>query len=109
MITLKMLTEKYLNYCAIQKELNFKTIKAYKIDLNQFISILPSKYLPISKDCLLAYITQIHNSYQPKTIKRKIASVKAFFRYLEYEEFIESNPFNKIDISFRQPIRLPTK
>lgn len=44
MITLKMLTEKYLNYCAIQKELNFKTIKAYKIDLNQFISVIPSKY-----------------------------------------------------------------
>lgn len=107
MITLKTLTEKYLKYCAVQKKLNFKTIKAYKIDLNQFISIVPSKYLPISKDSLLSYITHIHTLYQPKTIKRKIASVKAFFRYLEYEEFIESNPFNKIDISFRQPIRLP--
>ena len=27
MINLKTLTEKYLKYCAVQKKLNFKTIK----------------------------------------------------------------------------------
>ncbi len=29
MINLKTLTEKYLKYCAVQKKLNFKTIKVY--------------------------------------------------------------------------------
>ena len=29
--------EKYLEYCRLQKRLDLKTIKAYRIDLTQFI------------------------------------------------------------------------
>ena len=46
-------------------------------------------------------------STSSKTIKRKIASVKAFTHYLIIEEIIEINPFNKIDISFKEPTMLP--
>ena len=37
---LKEEINKYLNYCKFQKELNDKTIKAYKADLEQFISVI---------------------------------------------------------------------
>ena len=37
---LKEEINKYLNYCKFQKELNDKTIKAYKADLEQFIICL---------------------------------------------------------------------
>lgn len=107
MSTLENQITEYLNYCQINKKLDKKTIKAYRIDLTQFYSIIPNKELPITKDTLMLYLTEIHKQYQPRTIKRKIASVKAFFHYLEYEEIIEINPFNKIDLSFRQPKRLP--
>lgn len=40
-------------------------------------------------------------------MKRKIASIKAFFHYLEYKEIIERNPFNRIQIKFREPVILP--
>lgn len=36
MNTLKDYISEYLNYCEYRKQLNFKTIKAYKIDLNQY-------------------------------------------------------------------------
>ena len=49
----------------------------------------------------------LFRSYQPKTTKRKIASLKAFFHFLEYEDLLENNPFNKIQLSFREPKRLP--
>lgn len=107
MKTLKTITEQYLNYCKIHKNLDPKTIKAYRIDLEQFVSIISVNELPIDKDTLMLYLSKIHEMYQPRTIKRKIASVKALFHYLEYEEIIESNPFSKIDLSFRQPKRLP--
>jgi len=107
MNTLENYITQYLNYCKSNKKLDFKTIKAYRIDLTQFTAILPLAELPIDKETLLIYLTEIHKLYQPRTIKRKIASVKAFFHYLEYEELIETNPFNKIDLSFRQPKRLP--
>lgn len=105
--TLESIMNEYLNYCSIHKNLDRKTIKAYGIDLKQFLSLIPTNTLPVSKELLMDYLSNIHKMYQPRTIKRKIASVKAFFHYLEYEEIIELNPFNKIDLSFRQPKRLP--
>ena len=107
MQTLNNLITEYLNYCQLNKKLDNKTIKAYKIDLTQFYSIIPNHELPITKNTLMFYLSQIHQQYKPRTIKRKIASVKAFFHYMEYEEIIKVNPFNKIDLSFRQPKLLP--
>lgn len=40
---LQILIQKYLNYCELQKGLNLKTIKAYKIDLKQFDAFSKSK------------------------------------------------------------------
>ena len=37
---LKEEINKYLNYCKFQKELDDKTIKAYRADLEQFITCL---------------------------------------------------------------------
>ncbi len=107
MQTLETITKQYLNYCKVHKNLDSKTIKAYRIDLEQFLSIIPVNELPVDKETLMLYLSKIHEMYQPRTVKRKIASVKALFHYLEYEEIIENNPFNKIDLTFRQPKRLP--
>ena len=43
----------------------------------------------------------------PRTTKRKIATLKAFFHYLIYEERIAMNPFDKINVRFREPQILP--
>ena len=107
MNTLENQIQNYLSYSQINKKLDPKTLKAYRIDLNQFVATIPSTELPITKDTIMIYLTKIHKSYEPRTIKRKIASIKAFFHYLEYEDLIETNPFNKIDLSFRQPKYLP--
>lgn len=107
MQTLETITKQYLNYCKVHKNLDSKTIKAYRIDLEQFLSIIPVNELPVDKETLMLYLSKIHEMYQPRTVKRKIASVKALFHYLECEEIIENNPFNKIDLTFRQPKRLP--
>ena len=49
----------------------------------------------------------LHQAYKPKTVKRKIASLKAFFHYLEYRDLIEKNLFTKIQVKFREPVILP--
>lgn len=107
MENLQQLKSTYLNYCKTQKELNSKTLKAYEIDLRQFLDFIPVRELPVSREILSDYLTHIHNQYEPKTVKRKIASIKAFFHYLEYEELIEITPFNKLHIQFREPKLLP--
>lgn len=98
----------YLLYCKTQKRLDEKTLKAYRIDLRQFSNhSIRTNVLDITIDDLEAFIAYLHNSYKPKTAKRKIASLKAFFHYLEYKDFITINPFNKIQLKFREPATLP--
>lgn len=107
MIILKKLVESYLDYCQYQKNLNSKTIKAYSIDLKQFTDFIDTIDGEITKSNISQYITYVHKNNKPKTIKRKFASVKAFFKYLEYEEILNKNPFNKINIKFKEPLILP--
>lgn len=97
----------YLEYCKSQKCLDEKTLKAYRIDLRQFSEQNPNiKITEITSEILEQYISRLHEQYKPKTVKRKIASVKALFHYLEYKEIIVHNPFNKILIHFREPVIL---
>ena len=94
----------YLTFCKTQKCLDEKTIRAYKIDLTQFSSSMSAEtsLYDITSRQLEAYIAHLHSIYKPKTSKRKIASLKAFFHYCEFYEFIEKNPFDKIQIRFRE-------
>lgn len=98
----------YLDYCEYQKRLDKKTLKAYRIDLTQFNIQNSSKALSeINSDIIEEYIVGLHQTHKPKTVKRKIASLKAFFHYLEYKELIDRNPFNRIQVKFREPTILP--
>lgn len=102
------ITSEYLNFCRYQKGLNPKTIKAYTIDLRQYYEFnLGSNYDWFEKVALNEYIYELHKQYKPKTAKRKIACLKAFFHYLELEEILEINPFNKIQTKFQEPFVLP--
>ena len=98
----------YLEYCKNQKRLDPKTIKAYQIDLRQFSEQIASVTTgDITPQLLEIYIANLHDTYKPKTVKRKIAAVKAWFHYLEYRDLIMRNPFNKIQVKFREPVILP--
>lgn len=98
----------YLEYCQYQKRLDKKTLKAYRIDLRQFrTKIKTDNIMDITTDTLEDFIAALHQEYKPKTVKRKIASVKALFHYLEYKDAIARNPFNKIHVKFRDPVILP--
>lgn len=100
--------EKYLEYCRTQKCLDEKTLKAYRIDLRQFSEQSScQKFTEITPIDLEDYIANLHQKYKPKTVKRKIASIKAFFHYLEYKDILSLNPFTKIQIRFREPVILP--
>ena len=108
MIKLQTNIEKYLEFCEYQKRLNLKTLRAYRIDLNQFCEyIQPIDISEVTSEILEKFITNLHQKYKPKTAKRKIASLKALFHYFEYKELIKQNPFNKIQIKFREPVILP--
>ena len=94
--------ENYFEDCKFRKRLNNKTIKAYKIDLNQFFETVNNLDDEVKE--INEYIFFLNKKYSKhKTVKRKLASVKAFYSYLEYEEIIEYSPFNKVRTKIKEP------
>ncbi|WP_415929986.1 tyrosine-type recombinase/integrase [Zhenpiania hominis] len=103
----QQLFENYLDYCTLQKKLSSKTLKAYKIDLRQFLEYSSEAADPMSRRHLTQYIRYLNSTYKPKSVKRKLAALKAFCSYLVYEEVLPSHPFLKIRTEFREPALLP--
>jgi len=106
MTTLKEAITNYLAYCEYQKKLSVKSIKAYTIDLEQLKRYTESEYIPLKTE-ISTYITRLHKTYSSRTVKRKIASIRAFLNYLEFEEVLSENPMKRIKTKFQIPQMLP--
>lgn len=104
-MNVRMKVSEYLDDCRFKKRLDEKTLKAYRIDLRQYF-LFCSCDEPGKKE-IEAYIVNLHQHYKQKTVKRKLASVKAFYNYLESEELIEATPFRKIRTEFKEASTLP--
>ena len=108
MDNLQKCMEDYLKYCQTQKRLDEKTLRAYRTDLSQFCKYIQStNILDITPELIEDFFADLHQKHKPRTVKRKIASLKALFHYFEYKDLIPRNPFNKIQIKFREPVLLP--
>lgn len=98
----------YIEECGNSKALKALTLKAYNIDLRQFADFLREREYMVSKEILMDYINFLHVSYtKPKTVKRKIATVNAFFNFLVFHDVIDTNPMLKIKTKFKEPKLLP--
>lgn len=98
----------YFEYCQHQKKLNRKTIKAYKIDIKQFFIYLENtNSTSINRSTIESYIEYLSKNFKVSTTKRKYASIKTYFSYLEYMEYISSNPFDKIKLRLQEEYLLP--
>ncbi|MBS1529163.1 MAG: tyrosine-type recombinase/integrase, partial [Bacteroidetes bacterium] len=111
MLTIENAIEDFLAHCRYEKNLSSKTIKFYTIDLQQFLAFLrlnhqSTEISSVDKLALKAYLRGL-SLWKPKTIKRKIATVRALFNYLEYEDIITVNPLRKIRIKIKEPVALP--
>lgn len=102
----------FLFHCKFEKNLDEKTLKAYKTDLKQFLLFCKkhkkiNSLKKIDKTLIKSYLESIMNSFKAKTVKRKMATLKAFFNFLQFENEIDVNPFNKIRIKIKEGKRVP--
>lgn len=95
----------YLHYCQDQKQLSVKTMKSYRIDLTQFYEYFDQE--EITTEGLNGYVQSLHYKFKANTVKRKIASLHAFFRFAMIQNRISTNPMDRIETSFRHAKELP--
>lgn len=103
--------EQFLFHCRYEKNLSPRTLKAYSIDLQQFQAYLGelklSAVADIEKTILRNYIRRLFELHAEKTVKRKVATLKALFGYLEREDVIAGSPFRKMDVRIKETRRVP--
>lgn len=102
----------FLFHCQFEKNLSSKTLRAYTTDLEQFAAYIKGtedekRFKSMTKETLKSYLQKISN-LKPKTIKRKVASLKAMLNYLEYEDDDYINPFRKIKVRLKEPSLIPS-
>ncbi len=98
----------FLEYCSIEKKLDEKTIRAYKTDLQQCLSLVGNGAIDqLTKEKIRKYIKDISH-FRHKTIKRKLASLNAMLNYFESNNEWYVNPMRKMHIHMREPVRYPT-
>lgn len=103
-----MIIQKYLEYCENREKLDPKSIRAYRFDLKQYSAFISDDlYKAAELENLEKYIEYLLKTYKTKTVKRKIASIRALFRYMCYKDLMRENPFYKLQLHFREETVLP--
>ncbi|ACF13187.1 integrase family protein [Chloroherpeton thalassium ATCC 35110] len=93
----------FLKYLANERNMSAYTVTAYRKDLSQFLEFLKKEFeLPSSQDISLADVETstirlflgelLDAGYQSKSIGRKLASVKSFFKFLVYINHLPASP-----------------
>ena len=96
---------KYIEHCEKVKKLSADTLKAYRIDLRQFRDFVGERWA--EKETLNRYVMHLNRCFAPRSVKRKLASVRAFFSELEFNDTLDANPFDKLHIKIQYPQQLP--
>jgi integrase/recombinase XerC len=92
------MVDHFLHYLEFEKRYSGHTLIAYKKDLSDFFDFLVENFGYVSVEkvdykIIRRWITQLmDHKISPRTIKRKISSLKAFYRYLQRNEVVVVNP-----------------
>lgn len=88
--------EQYLEALLAEKGLSNSTFSAYKKDISDFLYFLKSKLIKeenVDIEILDQYINNLHkNKISPRTINRKISSLKGYYEFLITENIVNENP-----------------
>lgn len=108
---MKEVLNKFIDYLLNQKNYSKNTIKNYKKDISQFISFLKEEKIgdfeKVGYDDFIKFISKLKSSeFKEKSIGRKIAAIKSFYKFLTLRKYIKKNPALLIK-SPKIPERLP--
>ena len=97
----------FITYLKAEEGLSLHTIKAYSGDLTDFLKFTDKKPKNIDYLDIRGFLASLHHRNLKKTsISRKLATIRAFFKYLHREGYVTQNPA-KLVSSPKIPKNLP--
>jgi integrase/recombinase XerC len=108
----------FVDYLRYEKRFSEHTIIAYQNDLNQFTTFLAQEGESLKlKEIIAAQIRSwlvklLEEGIEPRSVNRKITSLKTFFKYALKNQWIESNPMLKVvspKVAKKLPVYVPAE
>ncbi len=96
-----MSLESFISYLSLEKNYSHHTVKAYQNDIEEFTAFCSKKYEidtidEVTYNLIRSWIVVlVNNAISNRSINRKVASLKAYYRFLQRIEKITANPLAK--------------
>ena len=108
-----MQQEKFINYLSSEKRFSVHTITSYSNDINQFFLFLSEEYKITSElsevnfQIVRSWIASLlEQGVTPRSVNRKISTLKTYFKFLIREGVIKESPMLKV-VAPKSKKRLP--
>lgn len=104
--------ESFLVYLQHEKRNSTNTVQSYSIDLDQFIRYCRSVHKILNLDevdvkVVRGWVVQLmEEGLAPRSVNRKLTTLKTFYQFLIREGVITKNPMNSI-LTLKQKTKLP--
>ncbi len=104
---------KFIDYIQYEKRYSPHTVSAYRNDLDQFFSFLKKQYeitdiRDVTHPMIRSWLVSLmEEKITPRSVNRKLTTLKSFYRFLLREGQVSINPMRKI-ISPRTSKKLPS-
>ena len=100
----------FTRYIESEKRYSEHTVQSYLEDLRNLVRFLDQEgfghLTTVSSRIARFFVATLHDQFKPKTIARKISSIRSFYSFLEREEMIDENPFIDLELP-KQEKKLP--
>lgn len=102
--------DQFLHHGQSERNLSERTLRAYHSDLSQFHHHLNDEAMvEITPEHLETYLDKLGTGpYRDTSIRRKVAALKVFFRYLEEAGVVQESPARRLKIKRPVENRVPT-
>lgn len=94
--------DSFISYLQHEKRYSAHTIIAYETDLNQFLDFLQSQYqisMPSEATHFIIrswIVSLMENKLDPRSVNRKITTLRTLYRYLVRQGSVQKNPMLKV-------------
>lgn len=100
----------FSEYLMSERHYSEHTLTSYRTDIDTLVHFLTSEEFGeleyVSPRIARYYVATLHENYSPKSIARKISSLRSLYQFLVDDDIIDENPFLNVELP-KQEKKLP--
>lgn len=92
--------EAYVNYLSVEQGLAANSVAAYRRDLEDFLAFLQRRRLVVEevrRETIQDYLQELYSRVSPRSVSRKISSLRSFYRFLQLDRYIRHDPTETLE------------